>query len=167
MAEGRPILVAVDFSAHSEEAVRWAIDQARLIAVPLVVLHVAHDRPEDPGYYVDAQMETDPKDGSTLRSIEEAASLMLDRFLGRMAQQHPRLMELAVQRMVVVGVATQRILELAETLDAVLIVMGSHGRTGLSRTLLGSKTEEVVRLSPRPVVVVKAAVAATAGGRES
>ena len=44
----------------------------------------------------------------------------------------------------------------ADKTDARMIVMGSQGRTGLAHVLLGSKAEQVVRLSPRPVTIVKA-----------
>ena len=56
----------------------------------------------------------------------------------------------------VVGVPVRRILEVAERLDARLIVMGSRGRTGLSHLLLGSKAQSVVQLAAIPVTIVKA-----------
>ncbi len=56
----------------------------------------------------------------------------------------------------VVGVPVRRILEVAERIEARLIVMGSRGRTGLSRLLLGSKAQSVVQLAPMPVTIVKA-----------
>ena len=46
--------------------------------------------------------------------------------------------------------------EMAEKTDACMIVMGSQGRTGLAHVLLGSKAEQVVRLAPKPVTIVKA-----------
>lgn len=54
------------------------------------------------------------------------------------------------------GAAYQVILELARELPAHLIIMGSHGRTGLKRLLMGSVTERVIGLAPCPVLVVKA-----------
>jgi nucleotide-binding universal stress UspA family protein len=57
--------------------------------------------------------------------------------------------------MLVVGLPVGRILEVAEMVTASMIVMGSQGRTGLDHLLLGSKTEQVVRLSPIDVTVVK------------
>ncbi len=153
-----PILVPVDFSPHSGAALMWAAQQARHVSAPLLLVHVAHDRPDDPGYYVDAQLETDSERGRSLRTIEEAADLLLDRFFEEMKVLHPELREVRVEKLVVNGVPSTRILELAAKYDVRQIVMGSHGRTGFSRSLLGSKAEEVVRLSPRPVTVVKADV---------
>jgi nucleotide-binding universal stress UspA family protein len=48
-----------------------------------------------------------------------------------------------------------RILEIAKKKKAYMIIIGSHGRTGLSHMLVGSKAERVVQLSPIPVTVVK------------
>lgn len=53
------------------------------------------------------------------------------------------------------GVADEEILDYAETHDVGLIVMGTHGRRGLDRQLLGSVTERVVRNSPIPVLTVR------------
>ncbi|MGB5472794.1 MAG: universal stress protein, partial [Gammaproteobacteria bacterium] len=53
------------------------------------------------------------------------------------------------------GLPVNRILELADKSAARMIVMGSQGRTGLARALLGSKAEQVVRLAHIPVTIVK------------
>ena len=53
------------------------------------------------------------------------------------------------------GLPVTRILETAENIDARMIVMGSQGLTGLAHLLIGSKAEQVVRLSKIPVTIVK------------
>jgi nucleotide-binding universal stress UspA family protein len=68
---------------------------------------------------------------------------------------------LAGTAVVVYGVPWTKIVETARTMQADLIVLGSHGRTGLSHMLLGSVAERVVRLAPCPVLVTRA----TAGGQ--
>ena len=60
-----------------------------------------------------------------------------------------------VERMLVEGVPTQRIGEVADELDARMIVMGSHGHRGLVHVLLGSTAERVARMSSIPVLIVK------------
>ena len=52
MQEPRPILVAVDFSPHSEAALAWGLTYGRLLGVPVIVLHVVHDPARSPGSYV-------------------------------------------------------------------------------------------------------------------
>ena len=55
----------------------------------------------------------------------------------------------------VIGTPVTRILEIAKKKKASMIILSSHGRTGLSHLLVGSKAERVVQLSPIPVLVVK------------
>ncbi|MDH3525694.1 MAG: universal stress protein [Acidobacteriota bacterium] len=157
----RPILVPVDFSRHSVAALDWAADVARNFCCRLHVLHVVHDPEDRPGYY--QRPEADPN-----WSVEAAAGEMLHDFLVRSRAEVPGLALLEagpggddgafehVTSELVLGVPVRRILEVAERIDARLIVMGSHGRTGLSRLLLGSKAQSVVQLAPMPVTIVKA-----------
>lgn len=146
----RPILVPVDFSAHSEAALRWAADAAAHYDAPIVVLHVVHDPESLPGYY-----GTGP-DPEHLRQREEAAAEFLDAFLERM-RIHPEVGRIGrLRTRLVAGLPATRILEVARDEDARMIVMGSQGRTGLDHLLLGSKAERVVQLSPIPVTIVKA-----------
>jgi nucleotide-binding universal stress UspA family protein len=149
----RPILVPVDFSAPSEAALLWAVEHARAAGAQVVVLHVVHDPAEAPGYY----LSTREIEGTEMRRLEEAAREMMDAFLARVCEQRPEAGPAsAFATKLVVGVPATRILEVAEELGAGSIVMGSAGRTGWTRALLGSKAERVVRLSPIPVTIVKA-----------
>ena len=91
--------------------------------------------------------------GSVLR-MSEAAARMLEEFIDGFGRSHPGALGSADTRLVV-GVPVTRILEVADDEDARLIVMGSRGRTGLVRILLGSCAENVVRLAEMPVVIVK------------
>ena len=146
----KPILVAIDFSPFSERALNWAARAARCFEAPLVVLHVVHDPESDPGYYRRSLPAEEP-----LQRLEEAASEMMDAFLERLREENPSLPAELDCRMVI-GVPATRILEVGKEVDAQLIVMGSHGRTGLSHALLGSKALSVAQLSPIPVTIVKA-----------
>ena len=67
----------------------------------------------------------------------------------------PRLSQCPVELRVVVGHPFERIVETAVREPAGLIVLGTHGRTGLSRVAMGSVAERVVRLAPCPVLTVK------------
>jgi nucleotide-binding universal stress UspA family protein len=55
----------------------------------------------------------------------------------------------------VVGLPVNRILEMIKITKASMVVMGSQGRTGMQHIMLGSKAEQIVRLSPVPVMIVK------------
>jgi nucleotide-binding universal stress UspA family protein len=149
-AEKQTILVPVDFSSFSEAALLKACELASCMGLPIVILHVVHDPSELPGYYSRMSQK------NTLVRIEDVAQEMLDEFIAKMTTVHPELGSLAeATPMLVVGVPVGRILEVAKLVNAAMIVMGSQGRTGLDHLLLGSKTEQVVRLSPVPVTVVK------------
>lgn len=145
-----PVLVAVDFTPDSEAALLWACDYASLMGAPVLALHVVHDPGDAPGYY-----KANHED--RLRPIEEIAAEMMRRFLAEQQAQHPDDTALkAVEPLLVEGIPATRILEVAGSRGARLIVMGSRGHTGLPHLLLGSKAERVVQLSPLPVTIVKA-----------
>jgi len=145
------LLVAVDFTTFSEEALLFAANLAECIESKLLVLHVIHDPAEAPGFYAPKG-----KKKKYLFTMEEAANEMMDEFLKKMRKAYPNLLPLKkANPLLVVGTPVARIIEIAKKKKAKMIFVGSHGRTGLSHLLVGSKAERVVQLSPIPVVVVK------------
>ena len=81
----------------------------------------------------------------------------MSEFLERLCRDYPEEEALkSVETILVKGIPATRILEIAQSRGARMIVMGSRGRTGLPHLLLGSKAERVVQLSPIPVTIVKA-----------
>jgi len=145
------LLVPVDFTPFSEEALFFASELAEKLEAQILVLHVIHDPLEAPGFYAQKG-----KKKKFLRSMEEAAKEMMDEFLIKIRKLHPD--NTPIKKAIpilVVGIPVTRIVEIAEKKQARMIIIGSHGRTGLSNLLLGSKAEQVVRLSPVPVTVVK------------
>ncbi len=148
--EKAPILVPVDFSSTSEAALDMGVELATALQAPLVVLHVVHDPGEAPGYYHLKGRETQ------LTRLEDVAADMLEEFIEKAGRRHPHspVLEKAEHRLVV-GLPVTRTLEVVDQLSPRLLVMGSAGRTGLPRILLGSKAEQLVRLCPVPVVIVK------------
>jgi nucleotide-binding universal stress UspA family protein len=144
------ILVPVDFSPHSEAALLCALELADKLGAPLTILHIVHDLGDAPGYYSVKGRK------KQLRRLEDVAADMLSEFIKNMLEKVPgnALLEKA-ETLLVVGLPVTRILETAEHINARMIVMGSQGRTGLSHVLLGSKAEQVVRLAPIPVMIVK------------
>ena len=147
----KPILVPVDFSTHSAAALCKAAELAACTGQPLLVLHVIHDPADMPGYY--GQVTKKKK----LVRIEDLAREAFDDFLRKTRKENPELQLLRkCKELLVVGLPVTRILEVVENSGATMVVMGSQGRTGLDHLLLGSKAEQVVRLSPVPVLIVKA-----------
>jgi len=137
------ILVPTDFSAHADEAFRVAHALARLTGAEVILFHVAHP----PAVVSEGgRLLAEPGKG-------EAANLW-DRF------QHiqPADPKVRVEHQVIVAdrSSASHILEILDKLGCDLIVMGTHGRSGLKRLLFGSVAEEVVRLARCPVMVVKA-----------
>lgn len=143
-------MVPVDFSEPSAAALAQAMDLARCMHRPLLVLHVVHDPGFMPGYYSQALKK------KQLSRIEDGAAAMLDAFVKRSVKaQAGRVKGVTLESTLVTGLPTSRILEVAERTGACMIVMGSMGLTGWKHLMIGSVAEQVVHLSPIPVTVVK------------
>ena len=145
------LLVATDFTRFSEKALIFAGNLADKLEAQLLVLHVIHDPAEAPGFYAQKM-----KKKKFLRSMEEAANEMMEAFLEKLKKANPG--QTPIQEatpLLVAGTPVSRIIEIAEKRQATMIIVGSQGRTGLSHILIGSKAEQLVRLSPIPVIVIK------------
>lgn len=138
------ILVASDFSDTARIAADWAADFARTLGSKLVVVH-AFDMPvvgvPDAAFIVDAK---------TAARLSEQAQRGLDAEVARL-----RALGVEVEGLLRQGDSRDVIPKTAEESGAGLVVVGSHGRRGLSRALLGSVAENIVRTSHVPVVVVR------------
>ena len=81
---------------------------------------------------------------------------MFDKFLARTRKRLPDNRRLRRSKTLLpTGLPVTRILEVVTRLQPWMVVMGSKGRTGMAHVMLGSKAEQVVRLCPVPVMVVK------------
>lgn len=140
------ILVPVDFSDPSLRALDYAIEFSRQRKSQLIVLHVV-----EPVYYPMAgEMYGVGLDlGNVYEEIERAARAQLSRLAGTL-----RARRVAVRTLLSLGTAHQVIVESAKKLKADLIIMSTHGRTGLSHVLMGSVAERVVRTAACPVLTV-------------
>ncbi len=137
----KTILHPTDFSRPSETAFRLACSLARDYGARLVVLHV-HVPPMSMGEVISHTEAENYKEElwNEFRRLEES---------------EPKIRELRVDAKFVEGDPAREILRLAGEIKPELIVMGTHGRTGLARLLMGSVAEEVVRKSSYPVLTVK------------
>lgn len=136
------ILVATDFSACAERASELALELAQKFDAQLTLVH-AWEVPTY-GYAGDLYFPTDLE-----TPLENAARTELVRAREALQAKWPR--TTAVLRM---GAPWQEILLVVEETHSDLIVLGTHGRRGLSRVLLGSVAERVVRLATVPVLTV-------------
>ena len=145
------LLVPVDFTSFSEDALVFASGLAKCMSAQLLVLHVIHDPAESPGFYA-----RNVKKKKYLQNMEEAADEMMQEFLDKMRQAFPGNEPIKkATPLLVTGTPVTRIVDVAENKQATMIILGSQGRTGLSGILLGSKAAQVVQLSTIPVTVVK------------
>jgi len=143
--EIRQILAPTDFSEFSMQAVESALAWAQTFGAKLFLLHVI----ELPAYPIDGFMP--PSVGTTLlEDLERQASVDLAQVLPNTAQG-----TVEVIRQVVVGNPYSKIIEMAATEKVDLIVMATHGRTGLSHLVMGSVAERVVRTAPCAVLTMR------------
>ncbi|NNF59453.1 MAG: universal stress protein, partial [Rhodothermaceae bacterium] len=141
--EVQRILVPVDFSPHAWLAAAHAKELAALFHARLCLLHVLEVLPpiglaDLPPQLPSAQEQADARH-ALLDLCKEAGGP-----------------EVPVDATVVAGHPTLDVIEVTRQLDIDLLVMATHGRTGLERVLLGSVTERAIQQAPCPVFVVKA-----------
>jgi nucleotide-binding universal stress UspA family protein len=150
------IVVGVDGSEASHEALRWGAEEARLRFVPLVALHAWSFIP--PQQIGDAGMLAVPAGDlpGQLEAESEAARAALDDTVEQVLGDGSGV---DVERRLVEGDAGEVLV--AESASAELLVVGSHGRSGFRAALLGSVSRHVVDHATCPVVVVKSARSAT------
>ncbi|OAI41744.1 hypothetical protein AYO40_02250 [Planctomycetaceae bacterium SCGC AG-212-D15] len=135
------ILATTDFSAHSNTAIEYAHGLAEMVGAELHVLHVVDDSRGAAANY-GATGVFDPQ--ALCDSTEWLRNLLGDQG--------------TVRRLEVVRIGknvAEKILEYATAQHMDLVVMASHGRTGLAHLWLGSNAEKVVRSSPCPVLVLR------------
>jgi nucleotide-binding universal stress UspA family protein len=138
------VLVPVDESEHARHALDFAIET--FPGATLVLLHVID--PGEAGFSASVSMPSFAEDWYAEAS-ERAEDLLSD-YEGYAASQG-----VTVERAVEVGKPTRLIVEYTEAENVDHVVMGSHARKGVTRVLLGSVAEAVVRRSPVPVTVTR------------
>jgi len=145
MNQIKNILFATDFSESSDFAVRHALLFAKTFNARLYILHVVNEPVDLSGFYVPhisfEKLEEE---------IAEGARKMMEKF----CTTHVRDFD-AYETMVISGVPFTTILDKAAEVKADMIIMGTHGRTGLDHVLFGSTAEKVVRKSTIPVLTIR------------
>ncbi|OQZ01802.1 MAG: hypothetical protein B6D34_12825 [Candidatus Brocadia sp. UTAMX1] len=139
----KKILCPIDHSECSYLALKYAISLALKDEAKLYLMHVIDIRLYDTEIYKFSpynitEINLDKIREDLIKSLPEGTSDVLE-----------------VETIVVKGIPFQEIINAATAIDADLIVIGTHGRTGLSHAVMGSVAEKVVRKAPCPVLTVR------------
>ncbi|RMG59407.1 MAG: universal stress protein [Deltaproteobacteria bacterium] len=138
------ILLPVDLSEPSRLACEYAINLARVFDSRIIVLHVIDESVTEAFSMSGLEFENF-RETSVGRAREALDAFVEENFRG--FENYDVLLEM--------GNPPEVIIETAEKKRVSLIVMASHGRTGIERVLFGSVAEKVVRLAPCPVFTVR------------
>ncbi len=145
------ILVPVDFSAHSDLALRYATTLADRFGATVEVLHVVEDPFVSGAWSAEALAPNIPELLADL--VTAARGKLAD--LKAAALNRGVHLTTTVLTTILTGQPADSICAYATTEKFDLIVMGTHGRRGLSHALIGSVAERVVRKAPCPVLTVR------------
>ncbi len=146
MAEIKRILFATDFSENSKWALTYALSFSRQYAARLFVIHVIQPPSYPLGMY--AEISFDAMDKFS-RSMAEAAGKEMQTLCAKELEGFAD-----YETLVITGTPFLEIIKAAREKNVDLIIMGTHGRTGLDHVLFGSTAEKVVRKAPCPVLTV-------------
>ncbi len=142
MATVHTILHPTDFSERSRRAFELACSLAQIHAAKLVVLHVVEVAMVVPGGVMTPPPPVVPQSE-------------WDQLKAQLEAIRPENPAVSVEHRMVAGDVSTGVLQVADEIKADLIVLGTHGRTGLGRLLMGSVAEQVVRKAKCPVVTIK------------
>lgn len=138
------ILVATDFSEPAHRALAYALELAQRVGAEVVLVH-AYQIPvygfPDGAYIPAADMAS---------QLGSAAQEMLDRTVNEHANRGVKLTGILRQ-----GVPRREVNAVAREMGADLIVVGTHGRRGVTRALLGSVAENIIRQAEIPVLAIR------------
>jgi nucleotide-binding universal stress UspA family protein len=137
------ILVPTDFSEGSEAALAYAFDLATKVGAKVHLLHA---------YMIPVFLE----DGGAMRRLMDDMHALGEKTLNEVAEKY-KASDAIGERLLKTGDPRDQIIQSAVELHADLIVMGTHGRRGIKRMLIGSVAEAVARTAPCAVLVVPVA----------
>lgn len=138
------ILCPIDYSVYSEKALKYAIEFAEKYNAKLYLMHVLDIRIYD---------ITDPELYNVNVIDKETINKLRERLHKCISEDTRKNIE--VETIVIEGVPFAEIIKKARECKVDLIVLGTHGRTGLSHAIMGSVAEKVVRKAPCPVLTIR------------
>ena len=147
MASIKKILCAVDLSEHSKTVAEYAIMLAKSLNADITVLYAAPSLSQYVGFHVPPSSIE-----NFVGEIVSGAEKSMETFVAE------NFTEVKAEGKIISGYAAQEILNYATAHDFDLIVMGTHGRTGIDRILFGSVAEKIVKSATIPVMTIRPAV---------
>jgi len=143
------ILVPTDFSNYADNALRQAVDIAKQYHAKIFLLHVIGD-------HIRQCIEDYCLSDAVVKEIEQDSMMAsLDNLKKEINRLSDDSSDIEISSYVKRGVPSEEVLREQEEKDIDLIVMASHGRTGISRILIGSVAEKVMRGAKCPVMLVR------------
>jgi universal stress protein A len=137
------ILVPVDFSRHSLAALNYASDLAREHGSEVILVHVIEPLPYSVGRWTEASRLLEQRQEEAARELAGVEKHAVSKYPNCRGEIH-------------FGDVHQVISNLVRKLHIDLIVVSTHGRTGLGHMVMGSVAEKIVRYAPCPVLTLKA-----------
>ncbi|HEX2678776.1 MAG TPA: universal stress protein [Polyangiales bacterium] len=151
METAKHILLATDFSEAAGHALDYAVELSKKLGARLTVVHVY----EIPAIAYSEQSYLSP---DLFKVLEDSARQQLDALMAKLKARVP-----SAESVLKIGAPSDVIIGEAKRLGADLIVMGTHGRRGLSHVFLGSVAEKTLRNANVPVLVLHAPIEKKAG----
>lgn len=143
----KTILFPTDFSQGARAALDYALSLAQDYKAKLILLYVIQDI-SIAEWYIPSSISA----ADLVEDMQKSAEKEMEKWRTEAANRVPN-----VEKMVVRGVPFVEIIKVAKEQEADMIVIGTHGRTGIDHMLFGSTAEKVVRKAPCPVLTVRMA----------
>lgn len=146
MIDLKRILVPTDFSKPSQNALTYAAAFAEKFGAELHLLHVVQDL----ALFIPDMVTVTPPIGPTVEQLTAGVRVAFERLV-----KENKLEKFKTTHFVREGTPFYEIIQYAKEKDIDLIIMGTHGHSGLAHVLMGSVAEKVVRKAPCPVLTVR------------
>lgn len=148
MGPVKKILFPTDFSEASHYALAYAVEMKKILGAELEIVHILFDEGNIVAFYI-------PQMGMPMQNLspdfEDGARKQFDEFVANA----PELQGVEFTTKILRGNPYSEIIKEAEAGNFDMIIIGTHGRTGLEHVLFGSTAELVVRKAPCPVLTVR------------
>lgn len=143
------ILVATDFSDASNRATTYAFELARALKCRLYLIHVVPTSDVDVMVALQRHLESEITSEALIQAYYEDADKKLDAIV---TDNHGH--DLLEERLIVTGNVADEIVSWAQAKQVEMIIVGTHGRSGLEHALIGSVAERVIRQAQTAVLVI-------------